>query len=170
MTVDWLLSDEEPVEEESENIYGYQREQRYTETGYADSGHGTSGNYNTDWVDKIPGTIGKLVKRFGWLAGVYMAVVGSMFAFMGWLMRFISQRMFSSFDNTVDNMLDGFGGFGGMGYYDDSFAGFVSNSVSGMAANNPVSIMGGIVLVLGIVLIIVGVVLAVVLKKKSAEG
>ncbi len=168
VTVDWLLSDEEPAEEKAESTYEY-KEQSYSETNYNNTDYSSvSSNRNTDWVDALPGAIGKLIKRFGWLFGVYMAVVGSLFTFMGWLMRFISNSMFNSFNKTTSSMFDSFGGMSGM-YYGDSFAGYVTDSVSDFTANNPVTIMGGAVMVLGIVLIIVGIVLAVVLKKKSEE-
>lgn len=171
VTVDWLLSDEELGVEavEAATTYDYYKEQGYTETGYTDSSHNSSGSHNTDWVDALPGAIGKLIKRFGWLFGVYMAVIGALFTGMGWLARTISRSMFNSFNKTTNSMFGGYEDFGGMGYYDDSFASMVNSSVSEFANNNPVTIMGGAIMVLGIVMIIVGVVLAIVLKKRSME-
>jgi formate-dependent nitrite reductase membrane component NrfD len=38
---------------------------------------------------------------------------------------------------------------------------------SNMAANNPVSIMGTVIMVVGIIMLIAGIILAVILKKRS---
>ena len=50
-----------------------------------------------------------------------------------------------------------------MGSYVTNDQGFFS----AFAANNPVSIMGTVVLVLGIIMIIAGVILAIVLKRRG---
>ena len=69
VSVDWLLSEAEPEESQ------------------ARSG---------DWTEGLPRTIGRMAKRWGWLAGVYMAVVGALLAGMGLLARYIVSRMFGA--------------------------------------------------------------------------
>lgn len=61
VTVDWLLSDAEPEGKKTER----------PEPVPAAAPH------NANWVDSIPGVIGKLMRRYGWLFGVYLAVVGA---------------------------------------------------------------------------------------------
>ncbi len=156
VTVDWLLSDEGPAEVTIEETFEYTgREHEHTNT-----------KYTTNWVESIPGVIGKLLRRYGWLAGVYLAVVGAGFSLLGGLMRFISGKMFSSFNDTVNSMFNDFGG--GLMFYDE-FGNQMGNTVSSFASNNPVTMMGTAIMWIGIVMIIGGIVLAVILKNKSAE-
>lgn len=128
VTTDWLLSEVEPAPE-PEPPSGQ------TRTAAAPS-----------WVDALPGTIGRLARRWGWLAGVYVALVGLAIAVIGGLARYIAGRMFSSFINDPLWM--------DMGQF---------------AANNPVSIMGTAMLVIGLLVMAAGIILALVLKKKSRD-
>lgn len=105
-----------------------------------------------DWAQDLPGAIGRLARRYGWLIGVYLAIGGIGFAGLGALARFLTKRMFSSF-------LGGFGGGMIPGTADPFLAEFVSS--------NPVSLVGGILIVLGLLAAAGGVLLAIVLKKKS---
>lgn len=129
VTIDWLLSEDEP-------------ECAIPET--PDSTPQTSSPEKTTWVDSIPGVIGKLIRRYGWLYGVYMALGGLGFIIVGTLARVMPRRMFSSFD-----VLDA----------DSSFHSF--------ATNNPVSTMGTVILGIGVALILAGVILAIYLKKRG---
>jgi transcriptional regulator with XRE-family HTH domain len=140
ITTDSLLNDDEPVVDTSVS-YDFDK----TESG---------GN---TWVDSIPGVLGKLLRRYGWLFGVYMAVAGFFFILIGSGARLISKRMFSGF---VDNVLP-----------QDQFFFDQTASLPGfeIMTSNPVSIMGSVVIVIGVILLVAGVVLAIVLKKLSKE-
>lgn len=118
-----------------------------------------------DWLDRLPGFIGKLLRRYGWLSGVYLAVGGVLFTLLGALARYLSQQMFSSFGSFGSSFggMDIYGGFG------DSIFNAFDQQVSAMAQNNPVTIMGTFIMVFGIVLMIGGTVLAVWLKKKFSD-
>lgn len=146
VSVDWLLSDEEPEEPR------------------------TRAEQAEDWTDKLPRMLRGAAKRWGWLAGVYLAVVGALFAGMGALARVISRSMFDSFMSL-----------GGSGY-DTSLKGIDSLTQSGMdllmdmavsgpleqlSRSNPVYIMGGVLMVFGLVLCAAGVVLAIALRRRS---
>ncbi|MFR5782849.1 MAG: hypothetical protein ACLUEK_13975, partial [Oscillospiraceae bacterium] len=63
VSLDWLLSDAEPEEPEEEPARP------------------------EDWTDKLPRMVRGAAKRWGWLAGVYLAVVGAIFTGMGALVR-----------------------------------------------------------------------------------
>lgn len=118
-----------------------------------------------DWLDRLPGFIGKLLKRFGWLAGVYVAAAGALFTGMGALMHL----SLNSFKKLSSSMLGGGGmleAFGGITGYDPYF-GMYQQEVNNMLSNNPMTIMAWGVLIFGLVLLIGGSVLAVILKKKS---
>jgi len=182
VTTDWLLSEEEPTEYENVNDYN----ECYNEPLHQEPYH-----YSDDWIDRIPGVLGKLVRKFGWLAGVYMAVVGGLFTGIGLIAKFITNRMMSVFNSSVNQMSNMFGGFGGSSvtFYDSegnvlgaeesaelmdmfgesSVLGYGDFNMSGIVQNNPVSIFAGIMIVVGLVLLIAGIILAIVWKKRADE-
>lgn len=138
VSADWLLSGEEPPEEKT-----------------SEAPAAVPDNSAADWLDAVPGFIGRMLRKYGWLFGVYLAVAGAAFTGLGALARFM-----------VNSMLSSFGSIGGQGFF-DPFGGTTGNIVSGITRNNPVAIMGTFIIILGIVMIIVGVVLAIVLKKRA---
>ena len=145
VTTDWLLNEEEPEEE------------RYA----APEPKPVQSAPSTNWVDSIPGAFGRLLRRYGWLFGVYLAISGAFITAIGELARYMTRRMFSGF---VDNSLSSVFSDGSISY--DQFGNQVNDTFSNFAANNPVSIMGAFFMVIGIIMIIAGVVLAIVLKKR----
>lgn len=149
VSTDWLLSDDESQEEAKSDF----------ETGQ-------SAKHYPDWIDSLPGTLGRLLRRYGWLLGVYIAVYGAAFTLIGGLARFLSRKMFTSFNDVADSMLGGFSD--GTVIYDE-FGNQMGNAVADFAANNPVSIMGTVIMVIGIVAVIGGVILAIVLKKQNKD-
>lgn len=146
VTADWLLSEEEPLIE--------------AEPEHQEQPVGTS------WVDSIPGLLGNLLRRFGWLFGVYVAIAGAGFTFIGGLARILVRNMFS-------NAMTGFGAFpfsdGGTIWYDEAgnvLSAPFGGSISSFGINNPVYTMGTVIMVLGIILLITGIVLAIYLKRR----
>ena len=129
VTADWLLSEAEPQPEPAA--------EPILEPPEHSSG-----------IDRLPGVIGKLLRRYGWLAGVYLAFGGSAMTLVGCLARTATRRMFQ--------IIPGIGGTTG-------------EMVQQFAANNPVTLMGSFILVLGILLMIAGILLAIILKKRSRE-
>lgn len=95
--------------------------------------------------ERLPKFLGNMVKRFGWLAGVRMAIGGVMFFLVGLIANI-----------GVNTMYPGIGGF------DDPF-------FRDVVENNPMTTMSYFMMGLGAVLAVGGVVLAVLLKKKSKE-
>lgn len=149
VTADWLLSEDEPVKE------GEPEPQAQVS--------------DMAWLDSIPGRLGRLLRRFGWLFGVYMAIVGAGFAFIGGLSRTLVGKMFSS-------AMAGFGtdpfSNGSAAWHDEAgnaISGSFGNQFSLMATNNPVYIIGTAMMVLGIVLVIAGIVSAIFLKRRFGK-
>lgn len=149
VSTDWLLSDDEPQEEAESDFWTGQSAKSYP-----------------DWIDSIPGTLGRLLRRYGWLLGVYIAVYGAAFTLIGGLARFLSRKMFTLL-NDIDSSM--FGDFSDGTVIYDEFGNQMGNAVADFASNNPVSIMGTVIMVIGIVAIIGGVILAIVLKKQSRD-
>ena len=136
ITVDALLSEDAPLEDTAEEEHTSDKEK-------------TS---NRTWVDALPGVLGRLVSRYGWLGGVYLAVVGGIVTLMGVAIFLIAGGMATSI-NTQMGMMPG-----GMP------AGDASN-LSGMFT--PVYVMGGLFCVVGLGLTVTGILLAVKLKKRG---
>lgn len=151
VTVDWLLSEEEPKEELSQEPAEEPAQEPVPQAGTS-----------TSWVDGVPGAIGRLLRRYGWLFGVYTSVVGVLFSLIGVLTRVLTGRMIASQEGKAGDL---FSGFGGSAVWGDQ----VSGTISALASDNPVSILGTVIIVIGVVLIIVGIVLAVVLWRRREK-
>ena len=119
----------------------------------------------SDWLDRLPKFVGKLFRRFGWLAGVYMAVIGALFTAMGAFSRYMVRQMFTGFDSGFSGDLNSFVISSDIPGFSDPF----SQQLEIAASQNPVSIMGAFIMAIGIILMIVGIILAVYLKKKSSS-
>ena len=153
VTTDWLLSDAE-------------HEEQHTKT------EEKAESVSPPWVNEVPGAVGRLLRRYGWLCGVYLAVSGFFFSLTGALAMILPKVMARGMDSAVSRW-DPFGIDSEVAIYDElgnQVGSYVTNDqgfFSSFAANNPVSIMGTVVLVLGIIMIIAGVILAIVLKRRG---
>lgn len=170
VTTDWLLSESEPEPEPVEPP--------------ANSAAGTAENApGANWVESVPGVIGRLIRRYGWLYGVYTALAGLGLLVIGAIARGVSRSMERSFFGAMDSMSPPFGGYGGFSDFGGAFpdaggaiwydsAGNIISSPSGSSGasagfTNPVAIVGTVVIVIGVLLLVAGIVLAVVLKKRG---
>ena len=170
VTTDWLLSESEPEPEPVEPP--------------ASSAAGTAENApGANWVESVPGVIGRLIRRYGWLYGVYTALAGLGLLVIGAIARGVSRSMERSFFGAMDSMSPPFGGYGGFSDFGSAFpsagsaiwydsAGNIISSPFGSSGasagfTNPVAIVGTVVIVIGVLLLVAGIVLAVVLKKRG---
>lgn len=135
VTVDFLLSDEAPTEDST------LAEETLTQT---------KATSEQTWVDALPGAIGRLVSRYGWLGGVYLAVAGGIIALMGIALFFIM----GSITTTINTQMSGFGG--------------ISTSVP-QGMYTPMYIIGGLFLVIGLGMTVTGVILALKLKNRNKK-
>ena len=170
VTTDWLLSESEPKPETPKPVEPPVSAAFDTEETAPQS----------NWVESVPGVIGRLIRRYGWLYGVYTALGGLAFIVIGAIARGVSLSMERSFLGAMNSVSPPFGGYG----FDGSLSGFGSGTVwydsagnvisspfgsSGASAGftNPVAIVGTVVIVIGVLMLIAGIVLAVVLKKRG---
>ena len=170
VTTDWLLSESEPEPEPVEPPAN-------SAAGTAESAPGAN------WVESVPGVIGRLIRRYGWLYGVYTALAGLGLLVIGAIARGVSRSMERSFFGAMDSMSPPFGGYGGFSDFGsafpsagsaiwyDSTGNIISSPFGSSGASagftNPVAIVGTVVIVIGVLLLVAGVVLAVVLKKRG---
>ena len=150
--MDWLISDADPEPEPEKEEPEREAPAR-----------------NQNWVESLPGVVGKLIRQYGWLAGVYMALSGAGMTFVGGVGRFIVTSMMGTMNNMTGGLLDGMGSASVV--ITDEAGNIIHQSGMGQAMlqKNPVYMMGTFIMVLGIVLLIAGVILAIVLKKKSRK-
>ena len=139
VTTDWLLSNE--CEEDNANC------SKKIENDIPKQNH--------TWVQDVPGVIGKLLRRYGWLFGIYLSVGGAGFTFLG----AIARKMVSNMMSMVP------GGMFTTGDWEGAITG--SYGMESFMHNNPVYLMSSAIMWTGMVIMIIGVVLAIVLKRKS---
>lgn len=139
VTVDWLLNEDQPMSDQAMPTPIDKSEPKQS----------------SNWVDAVPGMIGRLLRRYSWLFGVYLAVGGTLFTGIGALARTISISMFSGLNDRFPGGIGNFEGFDAQG--DAIYSNF--------ASINPVAMMGTFIMAFGILMIIAGIVLAIVLKK-----
>ena len=147
VSVDWLLSDSEPEPPRG------------------------APERPEDWTDKLPRLLRGAARRWGWLAGVYLAVVGALFAGLGALARALSRSMFGGAVSLAGDadILTG-GGLGGLAQSGMGLIMDASGQLEQFSRNNPVYLFGGVLLIFGLVLCAAGVVLAVVLRRMGRRG
>ena len=121
VTTDWLLSEEEP-EEENAGVNYFQETADWNGTEDTTTDAERFEQAADDWMERVPGVLGRLVKKFGWIAGVYIAAGGAGFTALGALMKTLVNGMMKGFNNAANSMMGGFGGFGGSSvtFYDEN--------------------------------------------------
>ena len=194
VTTDWLLSEEEPEEENASTNY-YQEEVNREAGEDITSSAERFEQAADDWMERVPGILGKMVRKFGWIAGVYIAAGGAGFTMLGLIAKAMVNGMVNSFNSATESMMGGFGGFGSSSvtFFDengnqlsakesaklaeifqssgalDGYSSFGMDSMNVMMQNNPVSILANFMIIGGLIALIAGSVFAVVWYKKSKE-
>ncbi len=135
VTVDWLISEEDVPEEVTK----------------VDSKEDYGKRYESFFDTKLT-WLGKMIKRFGWIAGVYISMCGLGVATIGVIAKLALSAMFGSLEQTVTSM-----------------GGFAAPAMPNIVTKNPVSIMANFFIIIGVILIIGGIVLSLYLKKKGRE-
>jgi len=98
VTADWLLDDEAGFEEdvpEEEPARGEPADHPYAQEAPVQT--------YPEWIDHLPGFLGRMLKKYGWIFGVRMAISGALFILMG----MVANAMFTSMDNSFNEMAGG---------------------------------------------------------------
>jgi len=176
VTADWLLDDEAEFEED------------IPEEDPAEEAPAQDVPVQTypEWIDHLPGFLGRMVKKYGWLFGVRMAISGALFTGMG----ILGKAMFHSMTSSFSGELPGF--TSGMTFYDEagnmvdpSYFGLTASDLNDMGLggssgystfsvtsgmSDPASMMCNFIIVIGLIMLIGGLLLAWYLKKKGQES
>lgn len=124
VSADWLLSEEEPEDQVPP------ASQQNVQPAYP------------EWVEHLPAKMGTLVRKYGWLFGIRIAVGGLMLSGIGILARVLFHKMIFGFSSGMGNL---------MGDFNSSAWGIFS-------------LFTGVIIAVGVVLILVGALLAIALK------
>ena len=166
ITTDDLLSEDEPEQDKAAADLG-------SEAAFQKTAPETGSVRQEDWL-------GNLFRRFGWLAGVYVALSGLGFSIVGGIARF----MFGQFFRISMDAFGGFDGFGTSGFTIEGGENLPPEAIeqikdslgvgSGFGQVDVVSDMGQIfigfanlILVVGIIVMIAGIVLALWLYNRG---
>lgn len=185
VTTDWLLNecndDEGEYSDEEENVESENNEQ----TDDVKENNTTNDNAY-DRRKHLNNSVVQLVRRYGWLVGIYVAVCGGGVALVGIIAKIIVNSMMSGFS-------DSFSGVGGMEIYtsdglplepgmaaeiERQLSGSIGNSFSSYSdpffesfqSSNPVSVFSTILIVIGLVVGIAGIIIALYLKSYGSKS
>lgn len=178
VTADWLLAEEDAS---GENAGEESTAQPEAPGGhpYAPGG-GTTVNCVPDWVDKLPGFLGRLIRRYGWIIGVRIAISGALFTALG----FVAKAMFGSMNDYASQQMGSLFGGGGVTAYDNAgnvmdlgalglsagdFGAMGGSSFGFTVPTDTSSILCNFIIGVGVVLLVGGAVLAWYLKKKGEK-
>lgn len=160
VTTDELLSESEPPEAEPDPAEN------------PDSG--SAAPQSGQQFDHAVGWIGRMARRYGWLAGVYIALSGLGVTVVGALARYMFGQMFAV---TVNDILGGMGGWQisglpqGVTPGDLGFSDGMGNMAAGISQTGQIFItIATVILVIGVCIMIAGIVLAAVLSQKGRKN
>ena len=147
-----------------------------------------------EWVDHLPGFLGRMLKKYGWLFGVRLAISGALFIMMGLVALAMSSSMNNSFNNMAGGMFPATSN-AGIPFYDNagnvvdpSHFGLTDSDLAALglggssgyspfgnfsmtaSVTEPFDIFCGFIIMLGVVQLAGGVFLAWYLKKKGQES
>lgn len=127
-----------------------------------------------DQLDRTANFLGRLIRRHGWLAGLYIAWSGVGFTVFG----VIGLLMVNAFTSTASSMMGGFGDpFGSSAYFTLPNGSMASIDASGnIVVGGPgggfgsfLAIIPGACLLIGVAMITGGLILALYLRKKGRD-
>lgn len=182
VTADWLLSDAQPEEPERQPE---EPEQQPSDTPDRKEAPPQTQTY-PGWVNNLPKHMLRMVKQYGWIYGVRIAVSGGIMTAIGILARWIFKTM------ILGSAMNSVGSIGSMGGMTWSMAGggdippeimqqlmgqtgdVFTTGMTGFSntAWSIASVFTGFAIALGVGVLLAGIVLAVALKKwgEKPEG
>lgn len=150
VSIDWLLSEEDPAEEKAPA---------------PDTATIMQDKIYPNWVEHLPKSIMGLIKKYGWIYGVYIAIGGIVFTIFGIFARVLSHNFIFGGSQSFAPVTGGFSdivyAMGSDPFYpiDGAFSQINNQAWSGFSA------ITGFVIAIGVIITVFGIVLALSLKK-----
>ena len=148
VSIDWLLSEDAQEKAPAPDTAAIIQDKAYP-----------------DWVEHLPKSIVGLIKKFGWIYGVYIAIGGFVFTLFGIFARVLSHNFIFGGSQSFSPVTGGFSDIvytmGSDPFYpiDGAFSQINNQAWSGFSA------ITGFVIAIGVIITVFGVVLAVSLRK-----
>lgn len=122
-----------------------------------------SASSSPNWVESVPGVLGRLLRQYGWIIGLRMAVSGALMTFIGFLGRAAVRSMEQDFGMGFEMVPSQ------TAWYDE--AGNLMTSPVSMPSQpgDPMTILCTGMIVLGVILILAGICIAVSLRNRHRE-
>lgn len=122
-----------------------------------------SASSSPNWVESVPGVLGRLLRQYGWIVGLRMAVSGVLMTFIGFLGRAAVRSMEQDFGLGFEMVPSQ------TAWYDE--AGNLMTSPVSMPSqpSDPMTILCTGMIVLGVILILAGICIAVSLRNQHRE-
>lgn len=135
--------------------------------GAASSTAENSSRDNTapNWVESVPGVLGRLLRQYGWLVGLRMAVSGALMTFIGILGRLAVRSMNQSFSIDASDLWIP----SETAWYDEAGNLITSAGLTTRQPSDPVTLLCTGMIVLGVILIVAGACIAVSLKLRDKK-
>lgn len=150
VTTDWLLSEDAEIKQKTATANNEEEKIKQERINKINREFSKNQNY-PHWLDNAPKLIGQSIKRFGWLAGIYVSFIGIMFTVFGLFAKYISQKFLQY-----------------TAYPDISLFPNYSFFNAGLSAN-PISYLATFIIIIGIIIIIIGIVISVILRHYSKK-
>lgn len=168
VTADWLLSDAEPPQT--------LMAPPVSEPPLRPTPEAAKAAPSDQWLDAPPGFIGRMLRQYGWLYGVYVALSGLGLTVVGCVAKMLADGMERSFNMDWSGFapggLDGFEMSGALWY--DEFGNQIANPLGGASGGgdmfDPVSALAMVFIVVGVLGMIAGVALALWMRRREWKG
>lgn len=169
VTTDWLLMDTEDADTAASSQEPQIESESERQAGpAAQATASAAGNAWPEWVEHLPNMLTRMIRKWGWLYGVYIALGGAGFALFGFIATTLSSQLTSSAGRMFNQVAAPGHILNGMTLYDGS-GNIMDPGIFGLPSTtgsvtfslpNPMATVGTIVTVLGILVMIAGIVLA----------
>lgn len=161
VSIDWLLSEEDMEDQKEDSPFENDSVNREAVVkGYP------------NWADKVPGFLGKAIKKYGWIYGVKFMIAGAIIVLFGIVVRVMSYQFIFDGDPAAKTY-DSVNIYDAMDIYYDTMPdviGFQAYEGSAFSEINnrawtAFSVISGLIIGIGILMLVGGIILTVLLKQ-----
>ncbi|MBQ2759999.1 MAG: helix-turn-helix transcriptional regulator [Clostridia bacterium] len=156
VTTDWLLSESDEYKPNNINTTNEDEKIRQERIKNFNREFADKPQY-PQWIDNAPKLIGQFIKRFGWIAGLYVSFIGILFTLFGIFAKGMTKMLFKYTAFSETELFPGNSFFPNSSFFDT------------VITKNPVSAIASFIIIIGVIFIIAGIALALILKYYSKK-